>query len=216
MQAGFRHVVGCDEGGALYRGRLAWPREAGLCREHESRERARPADEVLAGADVFIGVSVPGAVREGIASMGPTRSSSRWPTHGPRSTSRRSTAPHRRAAVPTIPTRSTICSPSQGCSAAPRRPGDDDHGGNEDRRCSRSRRVDPRRRLSVDYIIPSVRPLGAQRSRRPSRQLRRLVTSRGRSRPRRVVAARRRLREWDAAPFDRIGSLREASRTRRL
>jgi len=71
--AGVRWIVGCDEGGALYRGR------PGLnAAKREYAETTNPdnlrgtADELLAGADVFIGVSVPGAVSvEGIKRMAP-------------------------------------------------------------------------------------------------------------------------------------------------
>ena len=63
LAAGARLIIGCDEGGALYRGR------PGLNdAKREYAELTNPAgergsaDEMLAGADVFIGVSVPGAV----------------------------------------------------------------------------------------------------------------------------------------------------------
>jgi len=73
LGAGARDIVGCDEDGALYRGR------PGLSdAKHEYAELTNPqnlrgtADELLAGADVFIGVSVPGAVsRAGVAAMAP-------------------------------------------------------------------------------------------------------------------------------------------------
>jgi malate dehydrogenase (oxaloacetate-decarboxylating) len=71
--AGARWIVGCDEGGALYRGR------AGLNpAKQEYAETTNPenlqgtADDLLEGADVFIGLSVPGAVSvEGIRRMAP-------------------------------------------------------------------------------------------------------------------------------------------------
>jgi len=71
LGAGARWIVGCDEDGALYRGR------AGLSdAKREYAELTNPddirgtADEVLAGADVFIGLSAPGAVtRSGIERM---------------------------------------------------------------------------------------------------------------------------------------------------
>ena len=63
LAAGAGLIIGCDEGGALYRGR------PGLNdAKREYAELTNPAgergtaDELLAGADVFIGVSVPGAV----------------------------------------------------------------------------------------------------------------------------------------------------------
>ena len=69
--AGARWVVGCDEGGALHRGREGL-NEA----KREYAETTNPdnlqgsADELLEGVDVFIGVSVPGAVSvEGIRRM---------------------------------------------------------------------------------------------------------------------------------------------------
>jgi malate dehydrogenase (oxaloacetate-decarboxylating) len=69
--AGVRHVIGVDSSGTLYRGR------PGLTELKERyAERTNPegfvgsADEALAGADVFIGLSQPGAVSvEGIRSM---------------------------------------------------------------------------------------------------------------------------------------------------
>jgi malate dehydrogenase (oxaloacetate-decarboxylating) len=71
LRAGARTVVGCDEGGAIYRGRPDL--------DHAKREYALltnpddlrgTADELLEGADVFIGLSVPGAVtRAGISRM---------------------------------------------------------------------------------------------------------------------------------------------------
>ena len=72
LSAGARLIIGCDEGGALYSGRPGL-NEA----KREYAELTNPdgehgsADELLSGADVFIGVSVPGAVTPaGIASMG--------------------------------------------------------------------------------------------------------------------------------------------------
>ncbi len=71
LNAGVTNVIGCDHGGAIYDGR------EGLNAIKQSfAERTNPdgakgtADDVLAGADVFIGLSVPGAVsREGIERM---------------------------------------------------------------------------------------------------------------------------------------------------
>ena len=63
LAEGARLIIGCDERGALYRGR------PGLdAAKREYAELTNPAgergsaDELLAGADVFVGVSVPGAV----------------------------------------------------------------------------------------------------------------------------------------------------------
>ena len=71
--AGARWIVGCDEGGALYRGR-----EGLNTAKQEYAERTNPenlqgtADELLHGVDVFIGVSVPGAISvEGVRRMAP-------------------------------------------------------------------------------------------------------------------------------------------------
>jgi malate dehydrogenase (oxaloacetate-decarboxylating) len=68
---GVRTMIGCDRHGAIYRGR----EELGPWKELYA-ERTNPdgfagtADEALAGADVFIGLSGPGAIsREGVARM---------------------------------------------------------------------------------------------------------------------------------------------------
>jgi malate dehydrogenase (oxaloacetate-decarboxylating) len=73
VHAGARWIVGCDEGGALYRGR-----EGLNPAKQEYAELTNPehlqgtADELLEGADVFIGVSVPGAISvEGVRRMAP-------------------------------------------------------------------------------------------------------------------------------------------------
>jgi malate dehydrogenase (oxaloacetate-decarboxylating) len=73
LAAGATTIVGCDEGGALYRGRpgLGAAKAAYAGMTNPDGERGS-ADDVLAGADVFIGLSVPGAVtRAGIAGMAP-------------------------------------------------------------------------------------------------------------------------------------------------
>jgi malate dehydrogenase (oxaloacetate-decarboxylating) len=63
QRAGATWIVGCDEGGALHRGR-----EGLNAAKREYAETTNPenlqgsADELLAGADVFIGLSVPGAI----------------------------------------------------------------------------------------------------------------------------------------------------------
>src|SRR5260221_10538410 len=71
LAAGVTNIVGCDRQGALYRGRP----DLGPWKEAFA-ERTNPegftgsGDQALAGADVFIGVSGPGAItRDGIASM---------------------------------------------------------------------------------------------------------------------------------------------------
>jgi len=71
--AGVRWLVGCDEGGALYRGRPGLNDTKREYAESTNPENLQgSADELLAGIDVFIGVSVPGAVSvEGIRRMAP-------------------------------------------------------------------------------------------------------------------------------------------------
>ena len=68
-------IVGCDEGGALYRGREGLNPAKREYAETTNPENLRgTADELLAGADVFIGVSVPGAISvEGVRRMAPRR-----------------------------------------------------------------------------------------------------------------------------------------------
>ena len=73
LHAGARWIVGCDEGGALYRGR-----EGLNPAKHEYADATNPenlrgtADELLEGADVFIGLSVPGAITAaGVRRMAP-------------------------------------------------------------------------------------------------------------------------------------------------
>ena len=63
LAAGVRRIVGCDREGAVYVGRpgLASHKEAFAARTNPDSEPGS-ADEVLAGADVFIGLSAPGAV----------------------------------------------------------------------------------------------------------------------------------------------------------
>jgi malate dehydrogenase (oxaloacetate-decarboxylating) len=73
FHAGARWIVGCDEGGALYRGREGLDPAKREYAEITNPENLQgTADELLEGADVFIGVSVPGAVSvEGIRRMAP-------------------------------------------------------------------------------------------------------------------------------------------------
>ena len=71
LNAGVRRIVGCDHSGAVHRGRdgLTAVKAAYAERTNPDDERGS-ADEVLAGADVYLGLSVPGAVSaEGIARM---------------------------------------------------------------------------------------------------------------------------------------------------
>jgi len=71
LNAGLRRIVGCDHTGAVYRGRegLNPVKAAFAARTNPDGERGKP-DELLAGADVYLGLSLPGAVSaEGIARM---------------------------------------------------------------------------------------------------------------------------------------------------
>ena len=63
LAAGVTRIVGCDHEGAVYKGRpgLKPHKEAFAERTNPNHERGS-ADDVLAGADVFIGLSAPGAV----------------------------------------------------------------------------------------------------------------------------------------------------------
>jgi malate dehydrogenase (oxaloacetate-decarboxylating) len=71
LHAGVRTIVGCDEGGALYRGRPGLnPAKQEYAELTNPDNRSGSADELLRGADVFIGLSVPGAItRAGVAHM---------------------------------------------------------------------------------------------------------------------------------------------------
>ena len=63
QRAGATWIVGCDEGGALYRGRAGLDDAKRAYAESTNPENLRgSADDLLAGADVFIGLSVPGAI----------------------------------------------------------------------------------------------------------------------------------------------------------
>ena len=71
LAAGARTVIGCDEGGAIHRGRtgLSAAKAAYAERTNAACERGT-ADELLAGADVFLGFSVPNAISaEGVSRM---------------------------------------------------------------------------------------------------------------------------------------------------
>jgi malate dehydrogenase (oxaloacetate-decarboxylating) len=71
LAAGARRIVGCDEHGALHRDRTDLNDAKREYAELTNPDGERgTADEVLSGADVFIGLSVPGAVtRTGISRM---------------------------------------------------------------------------------------------------------------------------------------------------
>jgi malate dehydrogenase (oxaloacetate-decarboxylating) len=68
---GVQNVIGCDRDGALHRGRADLGPVKQLFAEKTNPEGfAGTADEALAGADVFIGLSGPGAIsRDGVAAM---------------------------------------------------------------------------------------------------------------------------------------------------
>jgi malate dehydrogenase (oxaloacetate-decarboxylating) len=70
LAAGLRDIVGCDREGAIYRGRPGLEGEKAEYAEITNPDNLRgTANELLAGADVFIGLSGPGAVSvEAIAS----------------------------------------------------------------------------------------------------------------------------------------------------
>ena len=63
LSAGFRHVTMCDRKGAIYAGRegLNWIKEE-MAQVTNLEKRAGSLADMLAGADVFIGVSAPGTV----------------------------------------------------------------------------------------------------------------------------------------------------------
>jgi malate dehydrogenase (oxaloacetate-decarboxylating) len=71
IAAGVTRIVGCDRGGAIYRGR---PDLEGVKAEYAELTNPDceqgPADEALRGADVYLGLSAPGAVSvAGVRSM---------------------------------------------------------------------------------------------------------------------------------------------------
>ena len=118
---GASDIVGCDRNGVV-------ESDGGnefhqwIAENTNPRRRTGTLREVLAGADVFIGVS-----RHPTCSTAPTsppwppvRSCSHWRTPIPRSTRSppASTPPSWQPAGPTTPTRSTTCSPSPASSAA--------------------------------------------------------------------------------------------------
>jgi len=71
LATGVRSIVGCDRVGALHRGRGdLGPWKAAYAERTNPDDVSCSADEALAGADVYLGLSGPGAVtRDGIASM---------------------------------------------------------------------------------------------------------------------------------------------------
>jgi malate dehydrogenase (oxaloacetate-decarboxylating) len=71
LHAGVRNIIGCDRHGALHPGRDdLGPWKAAFAERTNPDGFAGTADEALAGADVFIGLSGPGAVsRDAVAAM---------------------------------------------------------------------------------------------------------------------------------------------------
>ncbi len=71
--AGATWIVGCDEGGAIHRGRDGLnPAKQEYAETTNPDNLQGTADELLEGADVFIGLSVPGAISaEGVRRMAP-------------------------------------------------------------------------------------------------------------------------------------------------
>ena len=63
LSAGFRHITMCDRKGTIYAGRedLNWIKEE-MAQVTNLEKRAGSLADMLAGADVFIGVSAPGTV----------------------------------------------------------------------------------------------------------------------------------------------------------
>ena len=63
LSAGFRHVVMCDRKGAIYEGRegLNWIKEE-MAKVTNPEKKSGSIADMLAGADVFIGVSGPGTI----------------------------------------------------------------------------------------------------------------------------------------------------------
>jgi len=71
LNAGVKTVIGCDHEGAIYEGRAGLNEVKAAFAQRTNPDRLQgSSDEVLAGADVFLGLSVPGAVSvAGIESM---------------------------------------------------------------------------------------------------------------------------------------------------
>jgi len=63
LRAGARRIVGCDRSGPVYRGRPGLESvKAAYAERTNPDDEQGTADEVLAGADVFVGLSAPGAI----------------------------------------------------------------------------------------------------------------------------------------------------------
>lgn len=66
MAAGVRRIIGCDQSGALYRGRkehMNWVKDW-YAQNTNPEEETGTIHDVIKGADVFLGLSVPGIINE--------------------------------------------------------------------------------------------------------------------------------------------------------
>src|SRR5690349_23335930 len=66
MAAGVQNIVGCDQTGALYRGRrenMNWVKDWYAQNTNPDKEQGTIHD-VIKGADVFFGLSAPGVINE--------------------------------------------------------------------------------------------------------------------------------------------------------
>ena len=66
MAAGVQNIVGCDQTGALYRGRrenMNWMKDW-YAQNTNPHEEQGTVHDVIKGADVFLGLSVPGVINE--------------------------------------------------------------------------------------------------------------------------------------------------------
>src|SRR4030095_2259521 len=64
MAAGVTNIIGCDQSGAIYRGRrenMNWVKDW-YAQNTNQREQKGSVHEVIKGADVFMGLSVPGVI----------------------------------------------------------------------------------------------------------------------------------------------------------
>jgi malate dehydrogenase (oxaloacetate-decarboxylating) len=112
LNAGVRTVIGCDHEGAIYDGREGLnPVKQSFAERTNLDCLQGTADELLSGADVYLGLSMP-----------LTQSCSRWRTPRPRSRRRiclPERSPSSRPDAPTIRIRSTTCSRFPAFSEAP-------------------------------------------------------------------------------------------------
>ena len=205
LAAGARTVIGCDEGGAVHRERtgLSTAKAAYAERTNPACERGT-ADELLAGADVFLGFSVPGAISaEGVSRMrdGRDRLRAREPDAGDRARGAAAGQGRRRRDGPL-----RLPEPDQQRARLPgrlprraRRRASRDHRGDEARRVTSARgghRAGRARRRSTSSRASSTatsRRSSRQPSpRQPSRTASRARPGRERLRSRNVTACGRR------------------------